>query len=283
MPFKRLVTALCILALLSGCAPVPVQGYAGDNFQSEYTSCSSPGTGNSSGGSGASVNVGGGGDTRSALVFVVIVASVLAITYAACEGAQLLHRHSEAVPAGNIKDGVYRAPTDLFTVDVPGDFAASGDTGVKVNESRDDTQDRVIFFSMQDGAPVYSASVVPHLPPAAAALSLDDYAAKLSNPRGQTTGSVDESAPLRPAYEEQLTLDGKPALFRDYPFSAGPGGRAPAHYLLYVIKDGPTGALLSITWYGACPKCATGPEAEVRTMDPHLKQFVESFHLATAN
>ena len=283
MPFKRLVSALCILALLAGCAPVPVQGSAGANFQSEYTSCAGPGTGGGSGGSGGYVDVSGGGDAKAALVFVVILASVLAITYAACEGAQLLHRHTEAVPEGDINDGVYRAPKGLFIVAVPGDYSPSGDTGIKVNESRDDTQDRVIFFSMQDGAPVYSASVVPHLPPTAAGLSLDDYAAKLSNPRGQTTGSVDESAPLAPAYEEQLTLDGKPALFRDYPFNTGPGGKTPAHYLLYVIKDGPTGALLSITWYGACPKCAKGPEAEVRGMDPHLKQFVESFHLAAAN
>jgi hypothetical protein len=278
MLLKRLVTALVISTLFAGCAPVPVHGEAGDNFQSDYTSCTGPG-GGGSGGSGGYVDVSGGGDTKAALVFVVIVASVLAITYAACEGARFLSHHAEAAPPGDIKDGVYRAPSGLYTVDVPGEFVAHGDTGIKVHESRDDTQDRVIFFSMQDGAPVYSASVVPHLPPATAALSLDEYAAKLSNPRGQTAGSVDESASLVPAYEVTLTLDGKPALFRDYPFTAGPGGKTPAHYLLYVIKDGATGALLSITWYGACPQCATGPEAEIRSMDPSYKRFVESFHL----
>lgn len=272
MLIKRLVTAIAILALLAGCAQAPVQGSVGTNFQTEYTSCAGPGGDGNYGG-----QISAQGDAKSALVFVVIVASVLAITYAACEGAQLLHRHTEAVPAGNIKDGVYMAPKGIFSVDVPGDFSPSGDTGIKVSESRDDTQVRVIFFSMQEGAPVYSASVVPHLPAAAAQQSLDDYASKLTAP-GQAAG-----APLKPAYEVNLTIDGKPALFRDYPFGAGPGGKTPAHYLLYVIKDADSSALISITWYGACPQCSTGPETEIRAMDLRMQRFVDSFHMAAAN
>ena len=39
-------------------------------------------------------------------------------------------------------------------------------------------------------------------------------------------------------------------------------------------------AVLSVSWPGACPQCAAGPEQEIRAMDPALAQFVASFRLS---
>jgi hypothetical protein len=51
------------------------------------------------------------------------------------------------------------------------------------------------------------------------------------------------------------------------------------YYFLYFLKTRHRAAVLSIAWPGDCPNCAGGPEAEIRAMDPALRDFVTSFIL----
>lgn len=274
MLFKRLMASICIAALLAGCAPVTVRGGDGANFWSEYHSCdnsSSPRTIHDESGGGS---LGFAGDGDAGLVLAIIVISAVGIYYAACEGADRIERLSKPPLPGTLQDGVYRAPYDLYAVAVPGDFSADGLTGVKVHEVTSQSQEQVFFLPQGEAEATYAVSVIPRLPLDYDTLPLTAFAAKVAPvPLPEDSHSIRWGTGLKLLHEEQVTLDGRPAVFRVY-------AQMTHSYLLYIIKSGRESALLSVAWSADCPKCATGPEAEIRAMDPHLKQFVESFHLA---
>lgn len=286
---QRLMVALLILMLLAGCGSNPTRDDSGPAPQGTQTSAAGPdgdavGTATSpntshSGGGGSccgSFN----GDPRALLVIVGIIV-VLGVVVLVIDSIDNIRDQWNAAAAGTVKDGVYHATGGVFTVAVPDGYSVHGHTGAKGQALPDPNQTQVAFLPVAEGDPLYGVSVQPALSAGDAAMPLEDLASKLYPSHGATDPAPQGKAPP-PLLEERLTLDGKPALFREYAQTAGAWGRPPAHYLLYFIKSGARSALVSITWTKDCPKCATGPEAAIRDMDPHLKQFVESFHMADA-
>ena len=285
---KRLTVALLVLMLLVGCGSNPTRddsspGPQGTPQSSPTGPGSNPSDGssdadtktNSHGGGGGGFNIPdipGNGDALLAIVGIIVV---LVAAQGVIWTVDYIKKHSTPNLEGSVKDGVYHAKHGEFSVAVPGDYPAHEGTGFKVREVRDQGQEQVVFLPATDGDPLYGVSVQPRLSAADAVMSLDDYASKLY------PSPTQDGRPVKPALDEKLTLDGKPALFREY-MQIPSIGAEPVYYLLYFIKTGDRSALVSITWTSDCSKCAAGPEADIRAMDPHLRQFVESFHLADA-
>jgi len=281
---KRLIVALMILAFLASCVSNPVRDDGGqapqassaagaDTSPDGTATTQSPSTNHTSGGGGGFGNL-GGADPRVVLALIV----VLGVAIIAVLTVDYIKDHSKPGLTGKVKDGVYHAKGDAFSVALPGDYPAHGGTGFEVREITDRGQKQVVFLPATDGDPLYGVSLQPQLSAGDAAISLDDYASELY-PAPASDDPTLHGKPLQPLLDEKLTLDGKPALFREYAQIAG-ASNAPVYYLLYFIKTGDRSALVSITWTKDCLPCSTGPESAVRAMDPHLKKFVESFHLA---
>lgn len=281
---RRLITTLVILVLLAGCMPNQARDGDGRNPQSTQQSSSessNPDTTHSSQGGGGGFNIPGNVDPRALLVVVaiiVVVGAVIIVGHLASESIDYVKQHSTPSLTGKVQDGVYHAQGNLFSVAVPGAYPAHGNTGVEVHEIVDQGQKQVVFLPTVGGDPLYGVSVQPQLSASDAAMSLDDFASKLYPPPASNDPAV-HGKPLKPVLDEKLSLDGKPALFREYTQEAN-GIKQPVYYLLYFIKTDGRSALLSITWPKACPKCASGPEVDIRAMDPTLQTFVDSFRFS---
>lgn len=188
-----------------------------------------------------------------------------------CEGVRALNHHGAFTPApkGEVRDGVYRPADGRFSIAAP--------PGLEIREQLSQDRDYVFFTPRFSKGPGYGLVVDLELDREYAALSLDEYAslalrdARLEQQR--VTG-----APLTRLRHEMVTLDGNPALFELY--SQSQAGKPTAYYLMYFLKLQDRAAILSIAWPGDCPACTAGPEQEIRTMDPALQRFVESFHFA---
>lgn len=274
---KRLIVSLMVLMLLVACGSNPTRDDGGSQT-GQQTSTQGPGSSPDNSPSDTGSSSGGGpnlpNDPRALLAIIGVIVVFVAAD-AVLWTADYVKKHSTPTLEGMVKDGVYHAKDGAFSVTVPGDYPAHEGTGFIVREVRDHGQEQVVFLPATDGEPLYGVSTQPRLSTADAALSLDDYASKLYPSPAQ------DGRPLKPTLDEMLTLDGKSALFREY-IQIPSTGAEPVYYLLYFIKGGDRSALVSVTWTDGCPKCATGPEHDIRAMDPHLKQFVDSFHLADA-
>lgn len=190
-----------------------------------------------------------------------------------CEGVKALDRHGvfDSPPKGTLQAGVYTAADGSFSVEPPPGYA--------IHEEYYPQQDYLLFAQRLSKGPVYAMNVSPDQEPIYNSLTLDEFATvELRDARFQQ--QLADGVALKELRREAITLDGRPALSIFYS-QTKPGASAPqAYYLLYFTKTRHRSAVLSIAWPGDCPKCADGPEAEVRTMDPALDAFVGSFHLA---
>lgn len=267
---KRVIVALMIVMLLMGCGSDPTRDDGSSSPHTTQTSGAGPDGGDSTASSNASSGGGGGfngfnGDPRAALAIlaIVVVIGVVVITWDAIS-------HTSSHLEGTVRHGIYRQKWGLFSVAVPDDTSA--------REPEEIGRQGVVFLPKKNVDPLYGVSVQPLLSADETAMSLDEFASKLyPAPASNDPGAHGD--PLQAVLNEKLTLDGKPALFREY-VQVPSLGAEPVYYLLYFVKDGDRAALVSINWTKDCSKCATGPESDIRAMDPELKKFVESFHLA---
>ena len=190
-----------------------------------------------------------------------------------CEGVKALDRHGvfDSPPKGTLQDGVYTAADGSFSVQPP--------PGLGIHEEYYPQQDYLLFAPRLVKGPVYGMNVSPDQEPIYNSLTLDEFATvELRDARFQS--QLADGVALKELRRETITLDGRPALSIIYS-QTKPGAATPmAYYLLYFTKTRHRSAVLSIAWPGDCLKCETGPEAEVRAMDPALNSFVSSFHLA---
>lgn len=189
-----------------------------------------------------------------------------------CEGVKALDHHGvfDAPPKGTLKEGVYTAADGSFNVTPP--------PGLGIHEEYYPQQDYLLFASRLVKGPVYGLNVSPDQEPIYNSLTLDEFATvELRDARFKR--QLAAGVPLQELRREEITLDGRPAL--SIVFSQTPPGadKPSMYYLMYFTKTRHRSAVLSIAWPGDCPKCATGPESEVRAMDPQLQGFVESFRL----
>lgn len=191
-----------------------------------------------------------------------------------CEGVQALERHGafDSAPAGKVQDGVYTAADGTFSVALP---------APSIREQYAAQRDYVFFLPRLGGSgPVYGVSVTPELQPIYASLSIREYATSALRDSTLESRRVN-GATLALLHEEELTLDGRPALFEAYrQLTQDSAAKSEAYYLVYFLKTRHRAAVLSVSLQGDCLPCTGGTEAEVRALSPGIRSFVESFRLS---
>lgn len=189
-----------------------------------------------------------------------------------CVGIRAMDRHGvfDAAPKGKLEDGIYTAADGTFSVAPP--------PGLGIHEEFYPQLDYVLFAPRLVKGPVYGINVNPDLEPIYGQLTLDEFAqVSLRDARFQSR--LANGVPLQELRREEITLDGRPALAVTYSQTPRGADKPSAYYLLYFMKTRHRSAVLSVAWPKECPACATGPEADVRAMDPALHAFVDSFIL----
>ncbi len=191
-----------------------------------------------------------------------------------CETAKALDRHGafDSAPAGKVENGVYTAADGTFSVALP---------APSIREQYAPQRDYVFFLPRLGGAgPVYGVSVTPELAPIYAGLSIREYAVSALRDSMLESQRV-SGATLTLLHEEELTLDGHPALFQAYSqLTQDAQVKPPAYYLVYFLKTRHRAAVLTLSLPGDCLPCTGGTEAEVRALSPGIRSFVESFRLS---
>ena len=190
-----------------------------------------------------------------------------------CEGVEALERHGafDSAPAGKVQDGVYSAADGTFSVALP---------APSIREQYSPQRDYVFFLPRLGSGPVYGVSVTPELQPIYASLNIREYAVSALRDSMLESRRV-SGASLTLLHEEELTLDGHPALFQAYSqLTQDAQAKPPAYYLVYFLKTRHRAAVLTVSLPGDCLPCTGGTEADVRGLAPEIKSFVESFRLA---
>jgi hypothetical protein len=217
--------------------------------------------------------------------FGVIVATVMvgfdATLYGACKVEHLMHR----APPSSVADGTYRSNNGLFSVELPAPTPDSKAPSLDIIEP-DLPPSNYAIFQPQDagkfpasGPALYAARVTGPLQGDEAGMTLEQYAHHEMEGK-PLAGSASNRSNSQLAYQEQLTLQGQPALFSVYTdkLSISGGSPEPVFELGYVIRLHSRMALMVIVIRGDCPKCAVPGESQIRDSDPRIAGFVQSFH-----
>ena len=283
---RSFIAGCMALALLTACA-----GNPDPKIQYDYADCTPSGNGGNGG-------VSGSGNPVAAIVGMLVIDVVVDLSwYYGCEGVQSLD-HALFPPAvSSLRDGVYSSGDGVYSVAVPGQLARTADDGTWLTllERLGQEQDYLYFLPKPAGEPnpAYLVVAYPKLDADTAPLSPDEFALNVSHIREAMDRHPISAYGHEPVelHAEDITLDGKPAMFASYSMAIGDDKVATRifgksheilYLLLYVVKTPTRAAILGVAWPRDCPKCSTGSEAAIRAMDPRLKQFVESFHLAVA-
>jgi len=271
MKSSGLAAALVSLALLAGCA-----SNNDPRIKQEGDGC----------------NPGGGGAGHSLGDFVFALAFDMVFAYS-CEG--ITHLVEGGHPPSRLEDGVYHSGDAEFSIKLPVTPSSSDAGTYSLFERLTRAEDHIFILpnTQGEGRSAYMVDVLPKLDAKDADLSPKEFLGDMTRVKQLMSLhpiSSEDGPPLM--HEEALTLDGKPALFQVYSVLLvsddkdndateffGSGSHT-LYMLLYVVKTHDQAAILGIARPGDCPKCASGPESEVRGMDPALQAFVSSFHMA---
>lgn len=248
---KRLVTCLSLLFLLCGCATRP----DGDLDDSE---CMPSGNG-------------GGVSGGNPLVDLAAILIVDITWFAGCEAVVGISNGIHHFHLAQSHEGTYYSPDGAFSVGVP--LGISNE--YQAQQQAGDGRDTVVFVPRTPGEPVYGVTVLTKLEGPQADLSLADFSSQAS------ADLLGIGVPVTQIHAEDVQLGANPARLVVYRAQAANGSAQPDHYLMYFVKTAHTAAVLSVTWPYECPRCATGPDAKLRDMDPALQSFLESFELSS--
>lgn len=272
---STLVAALVSLALLASCA-----SHTDPRIRQE--------------GGGCNPSSGGAGGVNSLGELVFVFAFDLAFAYS-CEG--ITHLVEGGHPHSRLEGDVYHSGDAEFSIKLPVTPSSSDEGTYSLLEQLTRSEDHIFMLPNKqgEGRSAYMVEVLPKLDPEVQGSSTLGFLGDMKRVRklmGLHPVTSEDSPPL--LHEESITLDGKPALFQTYKLSLDPddddkdndateffGSDSHTLYLLlYVVKTHDQAAILGIARPGDCPKCASGPESEVRAMDPALQAFISSFHMA---
>jgi len=188
-------------------------------------------------------------------------------------GIYVLHR---ALVHGD----TYHSPDGLFSVTLPGQAAVGDGDGLVIRESITPERDYVSFVQRPAQGDIYSITALPTLPERYGDMDVADFSHAVVTDLQVALRAQDQGAPvLERLYEQQITLDGRPSMFAT--FRREGAGIGP-YYLVYFVKKADRAAILSVLWWGDSLPTGRDAEATIRTMDPTLQEFVNSFHLAVS-
>lgn len=171
----------------------------------------------------------------------------------------------------------YHSPDGLFSVELPGRVAVGDSPGLVVGESISVQRDYVAFAPRPTGGTAYGITVLPKLPDRYARMDVVDFSHAAVTDLMDAAHAADKEAPaLERLYEQQITLDGRPVMFATFRRQGSEGG---PYYLVYFVENGAHAAILSVLWTGDALPSGPDAEAAIRTMDPGLQAFVNSFRL----
>jgi hypothetical protein len=249
---KRLIASVLLCTLLTACASKP-------NGDLDGSDCAPSG------------DVGeffkGGGNPLVDLAALLVVDVTW---FAGCEAVVVIANGIHHFQLAYSHNGIYTSPDDSFSVGVP---LASSDE-YQAQQQIADGKDTVVFVPRTPGEPVYGVTVLTHLDDAQAGSSLTEFSNQAS------AGLSGIGVPVEQIRAEDVQLGANPARLVVYRSKAA-GTSAPDYYLMYFVKTAHSAAILSITWPYDCPYCTTGSEAAIRSMDPALGSFLDSFELAS--
>lgn len=267
----NLLIGFTIMAL-SACASTPSTQTSATTSEAFPNNCSSQDETNSKLGNGAG---------PPALAVLGIILAINA--NAQCEAL------SNLVPApdANIKDGVFHSSDGSFSVTLPEPLADTERPGSQVWVDGPAHISKVYITSSQRNGPIYSIYPLSWHP-FAKPKTLDDLDERfLTNPyftASMMIGGVNQEHVFRGT---TILPDGSSAVLEVLrpvqPVNAAQGqsGTAPEserpYLLYYLIKSHDSYSILSIVWPNPCNVCSTGPEADIRNMDPRIATFVNSF------
>lgn len=287
MNLRILATALAAVVLTSivGCATAPNSSKSSndlgirDNCEGWLTSLSGSGSNNPS-------------TARVTLTTILTVGANLA-AYNSCQQYGRL----TPAPSSTVNDDVYRSTDGSISVKLPEPLAQEGQPGVQVWQGEPSGVQKVYFISTQAGGPVYGVYALRWLFAGFVPKSLSELENKMFHAGAYDQSDIVPKERFQYLYKEDITLaDGDPAILEIVrPLdergsqTAGTGEdavgqRTMSPYLIYyLIKPKNTKdvyAVLSIFWRGDCPNCMSGPESQIRGMDPRIAAFVNSFRFA---
>jgi hypothetical protein len=279
---KRICVGVLSLALLlAGCAAAPVTTEPGrvtlDNLCLTDATEQPPNGGGGGGGGGDWLN---GLPHSAALILLAVIGGMVLADYSIC---RLEDNISGAAHATTVQAGVYHSGDGLFSVALP----RLASEALAIVQRYDRRHDYVIF-SPADSRILYTVSVSHE----ALVTSLDEFVT-FSTSRDRTTegGSSLARAGFELRQRQDITLDGRPAVFEVYYLDLDKAnsavkdrfpGLSHLYYLSYFTMAGEHGAAMYISWPGDCANCDSGSEAAIRTIDPRIQKFLDSFHLSDA-
>lgn len=250
---KKPAAGLLILAFLSACATNPNGGYSDkDCWLGKKSNPDS---------------------FDSGIVFVE------GVFYLGCQASVAVGNLAVDLKHVVVHGETYRSPDRLFQVNLPGPAARDGGAGFVTMESVTPERDYVTFVQQPGPGAVYSVTDLPNLPERYSVMDIADFShAVVADSLANLHAADKGAASLELTYEQQVALKGGAAMFAVYRRSGATSG---PYYLIYFLKKAHEAAILSVLWHSDSLPTGADPEAAIRTMDPGLQEFVNSFEFGS--
>lgn len=222
-------------------------------------------------------DLGAAGNAAITALYAVWTLGMSVGEYHFCKYTKMLH----PIESSSIIDGIYHPTDRVFSIAVPEESVADSKVTTEAWDSQGTIPEMVLFQAHLPGSPAYFVSVYPRLSSQEAGSTPKQFASTIFS--GTNTYQDARGIQMLPLYSGDLVLDGEPAIFEVYkqapPTDSSSEDDREGIFLLYwVVKTKEHAARLTVAWHGACPKCDSGPELEIRNMDPGIESFVDSFH-----
>lgn len=266
---RYLITTISIALSIGGCATVSI----------DHNPCPVYVVGCESN-LGVPPNLNGNGD--AVLVMFAYLLSYDAAVYSTCEVGKILH----PAPTSIVSNGIYQSGSGIFSVALPHPPSGAIKPTIDIVQPALLPADYVMIWpqenakSYSSGAIAYGVGISHALKPSDLSMPLDEYAAHelaadpmVTNRFGHNISSL--------LYQEQVVLDGRPAVFGIYSSAMTIDGLEPAplYVLIYTMRVKSHAVIMAVYWRGECEVCTSGKGDEARRMDTNITDFVDSFHV----
>lgn len=197
------------------------------------------------------------------------------------------HFESLLPPTSGFGNDLYHSEDGSFSVILPGLLAKNEQSTFDIAHTTTGSWENTTFIPKQSDGVIYGISLNRQLSLDDVPMSTQQYADRLLDSRMRAQFDTISGVELAQLHKEEITIGGGiPAVVDVFGFQgASSSGKTdvqkdsnPTGYVIYyIVKSKDMSAVLSIVWRGQCSKCVSGPESEIRRMNPGITKFVESF------
>ncbi|HEY3644550.1 MAG TPA: hypothetical protein VGM16_04360 [Gammaproteobacteria bacterium] len=193
-----------------------------------------------------------------------------------CEGVYFLQHQLTPAPARNIHDGIYKAPSGSFSVQVPDDQPP---VTYKGQQASIHGLSYVSFMPTLASLPAYTVAVMAYHP--SSSKGGEPWESAMPGHMGGSVLGVSYSAfgeVKRIRDPLPTTVDGEDARLGVYG-EFNNNSEVSAYYLVYSLRRTDAQATISVSWSGPCPRCRDGTEEDILAGVPGAERFLKSFHV----